>query len=83
SDYLPLQDEPAFDASKHLALEMPTETTDLATLGYQQADLDQCASTFAVSNAFRILSKAGVAAVRHVCEQIYHNRNDSEGTGAN
>ena len=39
SDYLPLEDEPIFDAGTHLALEMPTETTDLVTLGYQKADL--------------------------------------------
>ena len=82
-EYLPLKDEPKFDAGQHLALEMPTETTDLATLGYQEAHLDQCASTFAVSNAFRILSTEGVAAMRHVCDQIYHNRNATEGTGAN
>ena len=83
SDYLALADEPTFDPGMHLALEMPTETTDLVTLGYQEADLAQCASTFAVSNAFRILSREGVAAMRHVCDQIYHNRNASEGTGAN
>ena len=83
SDYLPLEDEPSFVAGQHLALEMPTETTDLATLGYQESDLAECASTFAVSNAFRILSTEGVAAMRHVCEQIYHNRNANEGTGAN
>ena len=83
SDYLPLADEPTFDPAQHLALEMPTETTDLVDLGYQEADLEQCASTFAVSNAFRILSKEGVAAMRQVCNQIYHNRNASEGTGAN
>ena len=83
SDYLPLEDEPSFVAGQHLALEMPTETTDLATLGYQESDLADCASTFAVSDAFRILSTEGVAAMRHVCEQIYHNRNTNEGTGAN
>ena len=83
SDYLPLADEPTFDPAQHLALEMPTETTDLATLGYQTSDLEQCASTFAVSDAFRILSTEGVAAMRHVCDQIYHNRNATEGTGAN
>ena len=82
-EYLPLKDEPKFDAGQHLALEMPTETTDLATLGYQEAHLDQCASTFAVSNAFRILSTEGVVAMRDVCDQIYHNRNATEGTGAN
>ena len=38
---------------------------------------------FAVSNAFRILSTEGVAAMRDVCDQIYHNRNANEGTGAN
>jgi hypothetical protein len=83
SDYLPLEDEPSFVAGEHLALEMPTATTDLATLGYQESDLAECASTFAVSKAFRILSTEGVAAMRHVCEQIYHNRNANEGTGAN
>ena len=82
SDYLPLEDEPSFVAGEHLALEMPTETTDLATLGYQESDLADCASTFAVSNAFRILSTEGVAAMRHVCDQIYHNRNAHEGNGA-
>ena len=83
SDYLPLGDEPSFVAGQHLALEIPTEITDLATLGYQEADLAECASTFAVSSAFRILSTEGVAAMRHICEQIYHNRNANEGTGAN
>ena len=60
SDYLPLADEPSFIAGQHLALEMPTDTTDLATLGYQESDLADCASTFAVSNAFGILSTEGV-----------------------
>ena len=83
SDYILLKDEPTFDAGQHLALEMPTETTSLTSLGYQESDLAQCASRFAVSNAFRILSCEGVAAMRHVCDQIYHNRNSSEGTGAN
>ena len=83
SDYLPLENEPTFNEGQHLALEMPAETTDLAALGYQGSDLADCASTFAVSSAFRILSREGVSAMRHVCDQIYHNRNASEGTGAN
>ena len=81
--YQVLQEEPTFDPGRHLALEMPTKTTDLAELGYQQADLAECASDFAVSNTFRILSEEGVAAMRQVCELIYQNRNASEGTGAN
>ncbi len=81
--YQPLTDEPVFDAGRHLALEMPSHTATLNALGYQDADLVDCASTFAVSNAFRILSADGVAAMRDVCNQIYQNRNASEGTGAN
>jgi len=81
--YQPLQDEPPFDPGHHLALEMPAQIRHLEELGYGETDTQQCASTFAVSDAFRILSAEGVAAMRHVCNQIYHNRNASEGTGAN
>lgn len=83
SAYLPLQKEPLFDPSRHLALEMPRTVTHLGELGYLEEELTDCVSTFGVSTAFRILSPEGVAAMREVCEQIYHNRNTSEGTGAN
>jgi len=81
--YRPLRDEPVFDAPVHLALEKPEKTTNLQSLGYQPYELDHCESDFAYSSAFRILSREGVAAMHHVCEQIYDNRNASAGTGAN
>lgn len=81
--YLPLPQEPAFDPGKHLALETPTATVSLAMLGYTETDIAECASAFAYSNAFRILSEEGVEAMRWVCDQIYGNRNEDAGTGAN
>ena len=81
--YRPLIDEPVFDASVHLALEKPEHTANLQSLGYQPNELGHCESDFAYSSAFRILSCEGVAAMHHVCEQIYDNRNTSTGTGAN
>ncbi len=70
-----------FDPSRHLALEMPQAVTHLGELGYLEEELTDCVSTFGVSTAFRILSPEGVAAMHEVCQQIYHNRNTSEGTG--
>ena len=81
--YLPLVDEPIFDSSKHLALGRPDHTATLQELGYSADEVNVCASSFAYSSAFRILSQEGVAAMRHVCDQIYDNRNESAGTGAN
>lgn len=81
--YRPLTDEPVFNAAVHLALEKPERTANLQSLGYQSHELDHCESDFAYSSAFRILSREGVAAMHHVCEQIYDNRNASAGTGAN
>jgi len=83
STYLPLSKEPVFDASKHLALEMPSHCMSLADLGYSPEEINRCASPFAYSDAFRILSNEGVAAMEVVCQEIYGNRNESAGTGAN
>jgi hypothetical protein len=81
--YLPLSKEPVFEAGKHLALEMPSQSLSLADLGYAPEEIKRCASSFAYSNAFRILSSEGVAAMEAVCQDIYGNRNESTGTGAN
>lgn len=83
SPYLALVDEPVFDPSKHLALERPDHTAKLQELGYRADEVNACASSFAYSSAFRILSEEGVAAMHHVCDRIYDNRNESAGTGAN
>lgn len=81
--YLSLAREPVFEPGKHLALEQPTQCRSLTDLGYATSEIQTCASTFGYSNAFRILSSEGVAAMTEVCEAIYDNRNDSLGTGAN
>jgi len=83
SPYLPLVDEPVFEPGRHLALEAPTHITSLEELGYRQEQMADCSSAFAYSNAFRILSEEGVEAMRWVCDQIYGNRNEDTGTGAN
>jgi hypothetical protein len=80
---LPLVDEPVFEPGRHLALEAPTHITSLEELGYRQEQMADCSSAFAYSNAFRILSEEGVEAMRWVCDQIYGNRNEDTGTGAN
>lgn len=54
--YLPLADEPEFDAGTHLALEMPQSVTSLEELGYSRELVEKCPSSFGVSNAFRILT---------------------------
>lgn len=81
--YLPLSEEPVFDPAVHLALEHPGLSYSLTDLGYTETDIARCATPFAYSEAFRILSPAGVAAMQEVCEAIYSNRNESTGTGAN
>lgn len=83
ADYLPLKDEPQFDAAKHLCLEPPSSTASLQSLGYTAQETADCESDFAYCGAFRILSAEGVAVMTEICERIYHNRNSSAGTGAN
>jgi hypothetical protein len=80
-DYLPLTDEPPFEAGKHLALESPRLVVGLTDLGYSDAAVEQCPSAFGYSEAFRILSEEGVAILRDICARIYLNRNESGGTG--
>ena len=83
TEYLPLTDEPVFDAEIHLCLEQPTAIFSLHDLGYSTEDIAGCESSFGYCNAFRILSDEGVRVMKLVCERIYDNRNESAGTGAN
>jgi hypothetical protein len=64
--YRPLEDEPAFDPARHLALERPRHVWRLAELGYTPAQIGTCASQMAVAGPFRLLSAEGVAAAREV-----------------
>ena len=82
-EYLPLNNEPDFNAEKHLCLEQPTSIYSLHDLGYSNDDIAGCESSFGYCSAFRILSDEGVAVMREICERIYDNRNSSAGTGAN
>ncbi len=82
-DYIKLESEPVFDASRHLALEAPETIIKLSELGYSEAEIKDCPSDYGVSSAFRILSDEGVAAMREICLKMYDNRNVSVGTGVN
>lgn len=82
-EYLPLNNEPVFNAEKHLCLEQPTSIYSLHDLGYSKNDIAGCESSFGYCNAFRILSDEGVKIMKAICERIYGNRNESAGTGAN
>ena len=80
--YVCLQDEPPFDAARHLALERPDETVSLAELGYSPAEVAAAPSPLAISSAFRVFSEEGLAVMRELAQRMKSNRNDSLGTGS-
>ena len=82
-EYIKLDGEPVFEASKHLQLEKPQEIKSLESLGYNSEGLKDCLSSFGVSSAFRILSDEGLAIMHDICLKMYDNRNISVGTGVN
>jgi hypothetical protein len=66
----PLAREPAFDPSKHLALERPSEIYSLGDLGYSNDDIAECPSDFGATSVFRVLSDEGAACLLDVCHQL-------------
>ena len=54
-----LSDEPPFDPERHLSLESPSQTLSLEDLGYSPEEIQDKATTFCVSEPFRILSTEG------------------------
>ena len=56
-----LEDEPIFDADRHLQLEAPTEILLLRDLGYDAAEIATKATPVAASSPFRVLSEEGAA----------------------
>ncbi len=82
-EYLQIDKEPVFNASKHLQLEPPKTVTSLKELGYSDEEIKVCPSAFGVSSAFRVLSDDGLAVMRDICLKMYDNRNVSAGTGKN
>ena len=82
-EYIRLDNEPKFIASRHLCLEQPKSIYLLEDLGYSEEETTHCESFFGYCTAFRILSDEGVIAMKNICDRIYKNRNESTGTGAN
>lgn len=83
SEYIMLDDEPAFDAGRHLALGRPEHIISLEDLGYSKQNIDRAPTSFGVCTAFRILSDEGLKIMRELCVRIYSNRNKRAGTGQN
>lgn len=83
TSYIKLDNEPQFDAARHLDLRDPEKITSLSDLGYSTDDATGCPTEFGVSSAFKILSDEGLAVMRDVCLKMYDNRNVSVGTGVN
>lgn len=72
--HTPLEDEPAFDAERHLALEPPDRVVRLSDLGYGSEAIADCATDVAVTAPFRVLSDEGVSAARIVAEKLRPHR---------
>ena len=81
--YIRLQNEPAFDAARHLALEKPACALSLEDLGYGGDVIGKCPSPLAVTAPFRIFSAEGLAVVRELAARMKSNRNEASGTGKN
>jgi hypothetical protein len=70
SEYETLRAEPAFDPTRHLALEPPAKTWRLADFGYGDDDIRKCASPVAAAGPFRLLSEEGVAVARAAAVEL-------------
>ena len=79
--YLRLEDEPRFDAGRHLALEKPAHSVSLAELGYDDDVVAQCPSPVGVTAPFRIFSGEGLAVMSELAARMKSNRNEASGTG--
>ena len=54
-----LSEEPIFDPLKHLSLQFPSEMFSLEDLGYTPEEIEDKATTFGISEPFRVLSAEG------------------------
>ncbi|MEM7339599.1 MAG: hypothetical protein AAF467_13180 [Actinomycetota bacterium] len=68
--YAWLPDEPAFDADRHLALEVPASALTLSDLGYDDAEIATKATPFAASAPFRVLSDEGAEIMLDVARRL-------------
>ncbi len=66
-----IKDDPVFNPSVHLALELPENTLTLADLGYKTSSFDVLPVTdIAATSCFRVLSNEGAEALYYVCKQL-------------
>jgi len=65
-----LEDEPEFEPSLHLDLQMPTSVVRLSDLGYSETEIASKASTVAATSAFRILSDEGSRVMLDVARSL-------------
>ena len=68
--YPRLENEPVFDAAKHLALEMPKTITRLDALGYSPETIAACPTDLGITSTFRILSEEGAACLLEVARGL-------------
>jgi len=61
-----IEDEPLFDADRHLSLEMPSGTITLDAFGYDESTIEQCPTDFAMTTPFSVLSPEGAKAMFEV-----------------
>lgn len=65
-----LDDEPAFDPSTHLALELPASTVTLADLGYPDDVVRSAPTSLAATTPFRVLSVEGAAVLLDTARRL-------------
>ena len=68
--YHSFEDEEHYDPDRHLALEFPDQIWTLDEFGYTNEEIDQCASTVAVTSPFRLLSNEGVEVLRSIALRL-------------
>lgn len=74
-----LDDEPRFDPELHLALQLPSESYTLTDLGYDAAEIENKATSFAVSAPFQLLSDEGAQVLLEAgrrLETFHHTAGD-------
>ncbi len=70
SGFKMLEQEPQFDATRHLQIEVPDQVLTLKELGYSDDQIAECPTPFGVTSIFRILSDEGVACMLDVARQL-------------
>lgn len=76
-----LKEEPTYDPSRHLALELPEKSWNLTDFGYSPEEASQYPFPLAVTTPFRMLSDEGLIALRSVVEQLKNHNSQSERIG--